>query len=149
MNYCLNFREKGLSGVCDLIEETMAARIDQLEVENSDLVDEKADLRRSQLEKIPKCPVNITLHFDSNSHAFFPRCVLISSRRISRSTAALPAIISVEPAWLPRGSRYEMKFQTNNVLVSIFRFVRSAEAPSMKTAELMTSRSLWLISRDE
>ena len=56
--------------MCDLIEETMAAKIGQLEVENSDqearidqLEVEKANLSRSLLEKIPECPVNIKLYF--------------------------------------------------------------------------------------
>ena len=52
MIYCLNFREKGLSEVCDLIEEAKDARMDE----------EKSEVRRNFLRKIPECLVNIKLY---------------------------------------------------------------------------------------
>ena len=43
--YCFNFREKGFSEICDLIEEAKDAKICHLELENSD-----QDTRIGQLE---------------------------------------------------------------------------------------------------
>ena len=60
MNYCFLFREKGLSDVCDLIEEVMMARMDQLEEEKSN--------------QIPECPVNIELY--STLSDKFPQCFI-------------------------------------------------------------------------
>ena len=54
--FCFTFRENGVSEICDLLEEAKDARIGQLE-------EEKSELRRSLLEKIPECPVNIKLDF--------------------------------------------------------------------------------------
>ena len=70
------------------------ARIDQLELE-------KTELTTNLLEKIPECPVNIKLYFtlsDKFLNALFPRFVSISSRRISRSSAASLVTTSVDPA---------------------------------------------------
>ena len=73
------FREKGLQEVCDLLFETLVARIEvekteqeakirQLEAEKTQkearidqLELEKTELMTNMLEKIPECPVNITL----------------------------------------------------------------------------------------
>ena len=53
MNYCFDFREKGLAGLCDLIDDVKDARIGQLQEEKT----------QQLLEKIPECPVYIKLHF--------------------------------------------------------------------------------------
>ena len=52
MNYCFTFRENGLSDICDLIEEAKDARVHE----------ERSELSRSLLKKIPECPVNIKLY---------------------------------------------------------------------------------------
>ena len=62
----LNFSEKGLGEVVDLISDALNAKIDQLEKERSGLKaridkveEEKAEeLSRNMQEKIPECPVN-------------------------------------------------------------------------------------------
>ena len=62
-----NFRESGLSDICDLLEDVKDARMGQLEME-------KSDLSRSLLEKKPECPVNIksfTLHFKQIPSMFY------------------------------------------------------------------------------
>ena len=93
----------------------MAARNDQLKVENSrqearieELEEENIELTIDQLEKIPKCPVTIKLHFTLSDK--FPQClifrfVLSSSRRASTSSAAWLDITSVDPARPRRQSR--------------------------------------------
>ena len=100
----------------------MDARIDQLEARNGQLESEKTDLEArieeleeenieltiDQLEKIPKCPVTIKLHFTLSDK--FPQClifrfVLSSSRRASTSSAAWLDITSVDPARPRRQSR--------------------------------------------
>ena len=50
MNYCSNFREKGLADICDLIEDAKDARMEE----------EKA---QQLLKKIPECPVSMKLAF--------------------------------------------------------------------------------------
>ena len=67
MHYCFNFREKGLSKVCDLIEEIMCARMDKLEAENSNQKDRinqfenemEINISKSLKEAIPECPVKM------------------------------------------------------------------------------------------
>ena len=88
--YCFNFRENGLSEICDQLEEAKDARMEE---------EKKSELRRSLLEKIPECPVNIKLDFHTKSlNVLFLRFVLTNSRRIARSTAASLVITSVGPA---------------------------------------------------
>jgi len=54
-------REKGLSDICDLIDDVKDARIGQLKEEKCQLQEEKSQLQeektRQLLEKIPECPV--------------------------------------------------------------------------------------------
>ena len=56
----LDFREGGHYDICDLIEETKDTRSN---AKIRQLAEEKSDLSRSFLEKIPECPVNIKLYF--------------------------------------------------------------------------------------
>ena len=46
-------REGGLSEICDQLEDAKDARMEE----------EKSELSKSLLEKIPECPVNIKLYF--------------------------------------------------------------------------------------
>ena len=70
MNYCCNFREKGLSDICDLIDDVKDDKIGQLKEEKFQL-EEKT---RQLLEKIPECPVSTWLYFaDQFPHS---RCVI-------------------------------------------------------------------------
>ena len=66
MNYfCFYFRENGLSDICDLLEEAKDARMEE---------EKKSELRRSLLEKIPECPVNIKFYFAISGK--FPQCFI-------------------------------------------------------------------------
>ena len=101
MLYCFNFRENGLSEICVLIEDAKDAKIGQLE-------EEKSDLSRSLLKKIPECPVNIKIYFTKypfNILFVIARSVLNSSRKTSPSSAVWLDIISVDPARPRRPSR--------------------------------------------
>ena len=77
MKYCFNFREEGLSEVCDLIEEAKDVRMDEEKSELSrsflkkieELEEENTELTIDQLEKIPECPVNIL--FTNSLNALF------------------------------------------------------------------------------
>ena len=60
--YCFNLRENGLSDICDLLEEAKDARMEE---------EKKSELRRSLLDKIPECPVNIKLDFHTKSLMFY------------------------------------------------------------------------------
>ena len=51
MNYCCNFRVKGLSHICDLIDDVKDDKIGQLKEEKS----------QQLVEKIPECPVSMYL----------------------------------------------------------------------------------------
>ena len=73
----MNFREKGLSGVLDVLE-VMAARVDplktDLEAKIDQLEEENTELTINQVEKIPECLVNIKLHFTLSDK--FPQCFI-------------------------------------------------------------------------
>ena len=64
MNYCFTFRENRLSDICDLIEEAKDARVHE----------ERSELSRSLLKKIPECPVNMKLYVTLSDK--FPQCYI-------------------------------------------------------------------------
>ena len=101
----VDFSEKGLPDVVDLLCEAMSTKIEQLNARIDQVEEEKAS---SLLEKIPECPVNIQFYFTKYPSMFYLlllRFVLKSSRRTSPSSAARLDTLSVEPARPTRPSR--------------------------------------------
>ena len=68
----VDFSEKGLPDVVDLICDAMSTKIEQQNARINQVEEEKAEeLSSSLLEKIPECPVNIKLHFTKCPPMFY------------------------------------------------------------------------------